>query len=262
MLFAPGEYQRFLSETTGARRAYFDRLVAEIQNRGARNWNERDLQLESQAIAARVLLDRGDGRGAAILSHASGSLRFFLRSHTFVRWKNSHDIITMGYRWLEAVAFAHDWLYPYWSETDRMAIAGWLREEIDHWVDSRRLERASPSPFRNDAARGVARLFAAGLALFDERGFEADARKALDHAMPYYEEILQAHATAGLGGGMAEGTFYGNFTAWSQAMAAELLYTAAGDTQAAPTAGSPKPATSWRSASRAICRASANTRMS
>jgi hypothetical protein len=232
MLFAPGEYDRFREETRGARRVAFDRLVAEIQSRGTRNWNERDLQLESQALAARVLLDRGDPRGQTFLTYARNSLQFYLTSHTYVRFTNSHDIVTMGYRWIEAVVFAHDWLYPYWTGTERQVIGVWLQEEIDHWVDSRRLERASPSPFRNDAARGVVGLFAAGLALFDESGFQAVARKALDHATPYYEEMLQAHAYAGLGGGMAEGTFYGNFTAWSQVVAAELLFTAAGDAAA------------------------------
>jgi len=232
MLFAPGEFQRFASETTGARRAYFDRLVAEIEQRGTRAWNERDLQLESQALVGRVFLDRGDRRGQTFQSYASNSLTFFLNSHTYTRWSTSHDIVTMGYRWLEAVSFVYDWLHPYWSPAEREAMAVWLREEIDHWIDSRRLERSSPSPFRNDAARGVAGLLAAGLTLFDEPGFGATARRAIDHALVYYEDILRAHAHAGAGGGMAEGTFYGNFTAWSQVIAAELLYTAAGDSAA------------------------------
>src|SRR5687768_15323934 len=54
LLFAPGEYGRFLGETTGARRAAFDRVTAEIDSHGSKPWNERDLQLLTQAIAARV----------------------------------------------------------------------------------------------------------------------------------------------------------------------------------------------------------------
>ena len=54
------------------------------------------------------------------------------------------------------------------------------------------------------------------------------ARRALAYAQPYYDAIDAAHAYAGLGGGMAEGTFYGNFTAFAQTLTAEALYTAAG----------------------------------
>ena len=66
LLFAPGEYGRFVDDTTGVRQRAFDRLTAEVAERGVRLWNERDLQLESQALVARVLLDRGDGRGADV----------------------------------------------------------------------------------------------------------------------------------------------------------------------------------------------------
>lgn len=63
LLFAPGEYARLIGETTGVRRGAFERMTAEIDSWGTRRWNERDLQLESQALAARVLIDRGDSRG-------------------------------------------------------------------------------------------------------------------------------------------------------------------------------------------------------
>ena len=54
------------------------------------------------------------------------------------------------------------------------------------------------------------------------------AQRALAYAEPYHAAILAAHTYAGLGGGMAEGTFYGNFTAFAQTLTAEALYTAAG----------------------------------
>ena len=49
-MFAPGEYERFIGETTGARRVAFDRLTGQIDSRGTTAWNERDLQIESQAL--------------------------------------------------------------------------------------------------------------------------------------------------------------------------------------------------------------------
>ena len=54
------------------------------------------------------------------------------------------------------------------------------------------------------------------------------AQRALAYAQPYEDAIISAHAYAGLGGGMAEGTFYGNFTAFAQTLTAEALYTGAG----------------------------------
>ena len=228
LLFAPGEFERFGAETAGTRRAAFDDLLAHIDARGTRGWNERDIQLESQALAARVLLDRGEPRGSRVLGYARNSLRFFLDTHTYHRWSDSHAIVTEGGRWIEAVALAHDWLHPRWSPEDRAAIEQWLGEELEHWMTTNRLVRASASPFRNDAARGVAALVLAGLTLFDVPAYADTARRALDHARPFYEAILRAHVHAGLGGGMAEGTFYGNFTAWSQTLLAEALFTGAG----------------------------------
>ena len=228
LLFAPGEYTRFLGETTGVRRSAFDRLIAEIDERGARNWNERDLQLESQALAARVLLDRRDGRGNTYLGYARRTVGLLLAKHAYEQFRESHDLVTEGSRWVEAMALAHDWLYPYWTDQERTAIAQWLHEEVTHWVETNRLARASASPFRNDAARGVAGLVLAALTLYDVPAHSGAAQRALAYAQPYYDAILAAHAYAGLGGGMAEGTFYGNFTAWAQTLTAEALYTGAG----------------------------------
>ena len=228
LLFAPGEYARFLSETSGVRRAAFDRLLEEIDAVGTRNWNERDLQLESQALAARVLLDRRDRRGATYLDLARATLRGILERQQFQRYSDSHGLVTEGSRNVEAVALAFDWLHPYWTAAERASIAGWLRTEMNEWVDTGRLRRASASPFRNDLARGSSAMVLAALTLFDEQGFEATARKALGHVMPYYNSILAAHQYAGAGGGMTEGTFYGNFTAWGQVLATEALFTAAG----------------------------------
>jgi hypothetical protein len=232
LLFAPGEFARFSQETETVRREAFERLVGQIDSRGTRPWNERDLQLESQAIVARVLLDRGDPSGDTYLGYARGSARFFLNTHTFRRWDDSHQIVTEGGRWIEAMALAHDWLHTRWSDEERGAIAQWLAEEIEDWTSRNRLVRASASPFRNDAARGTAALILAGLTLYDEPGHRGDAQRALAYAQPYYEAILSAHAYAGIGGGMTEGTFYGSFTAWGQALATEALFTAAGDEDA------------------------------
>jgi hypothetical protein len=228
LMFAPGEFDRFVAETTGARRDAFTRLVAEINDRGTRGWNERDLQLESHALVARVLIERGDPAAGTYLALARNSLQFFLNTHTYQRWSDSHDIVTEGARWVEAVALAYDWLHPHWSLSERGAAAQWLADEINHWVDRNRLGRASPSPFRNDAARGTAAMTLAGLTLFDEAGYEATARKALAYVQPYDEAILRAHTYAGAGGGMPEGTFYGSLTAWAQVLTAEALYTGAG----------------------------------
>jgi hypothetical protein len=228
LMFAPGEYARFLAETTGVRRAAFDRVAAEIDANGSRAWNERDLQLATQALAARVLLDRGDGRGATYLGLARQTMRGVLERQAFDRLPDSHALVTEGARVVEAVALAHDWLYRYWTAEERGAIARWLRTEIDNWVDTNRIGRASASPFRNDAARGTAALVFAGLTLFDEAGLEGTARKALGYALPHYNAILAAHTYAGAGGGLTEGTYYGNFTAWGQVLVTEALFTGAG----------------------------------
>ena len=228
LMFAPGEYGRFLAETTGARRAAFDRVTTEVSSQGSRPWNERDLQLETQALAARVLLDRRDGRGATYLGFARQTMRGLIERQAFARFPDSHDLVTEGARLVEAVAFAHDWLYGYWTPDERGAMARWLRTEIDDWVDTNRIGRASASPFRNDAARGTSALIVAGLTLFDEPGFEGTARKALGYALPHYNAILAAHTYAGAGGGLTEGTYYGNFTAYGHVLATEALYTAAG----------------------------------
>ena len=228
LMFAPGEYQRFVGEIAGVRRVSFERLASEIDTRGTKAWNERDIQLESQALAARVLLDRGDARGERYLGYARRSVASLLDTHTFTNWRDSHDIVTEGGRWIEAMSFAHDWLHDRWTPDERQRMAVWLDEEVDDWVGGNRLARASASPFRNDAARGTAALVLAGLTLFDEPGHEDAGRRALAHAQPYYEAMTAAHAYAGAGGGMAEGTFYGNFTAWAQTLVAEALYTGAG----------------------------------
>jgi hypothetical protein len=232
LFFAPGEFERFLSETRTVRGAYFDSLMAEIEEHGSRAWNERDLQVQSQALVGRVLIERRDDRGARVLDLARNSLRHFLDRHTFTQFRDSHDMVTAGSRWLEAVALAFDWAYPHWTPRERSEMADWLREEIDAWVDGNQITRASPSPFRNDMARGVSGLIAAALAIFDEPGYRPAADKALAYALPFYDEILEAHQYAGADGGLGEGTFYGNMTAWSQAMVAEMLYTAAGQTEA------------------------------
>ena len=228
MLFAPGEYPQFVDETSGPRRAALDRLTSHIERLGSRNWNERDLQLESQALVSRVLLDRRDSRGNTFLGLARQTMRGITERQMFQRFSESHALVTEGARQVEAIALAYDWLHPYWTAEERAAMAGWLRTEINDWVDGNRLTKASASPFRNDSARGTAALVLAGLTLFDEPGFESTARKALDYASPYYHAMLAAHAYAGAGGGMTEGTFYGNFTAWGQVLATEALYTAAG----------------------------------
>jgi hypothetical protein len=228
LMFAPGEYARFLSETTGSRRGAFDRVTAEIDAQGARNWNERDLQVETQALAARVLLDRGDGRGAKYLGLARQSMRAVIERQAFHRFPDSHVLVTEGAQLVKAVALVHDWLYRFWTPDERSAMARWLQTEINEWVDTNRIGRASASPFRNDAARGTAAMVLAGLTLFDEPGLEGTGRKALGYALPHYNAILAAHTYAGAGGGLAEGTFYGNFTAWGQILATEALYTGAG----------------------------------
>jgi hypothetical protein len=232
LLFAPGEFARFSQETETVRKPAFDRLVDQIDSRGTRPWNERDLQLESQAIVARVLLDRGDPSGETYLRYARNSARFFLGTHTFTRWDDSHQIVTDGAPWLEAMAMAHDWLHAQWSDDERSAIAQWLAEEVEDWTSKNRLVRASASPFRNDAARATSALIFAGLTLYDEPGHRGDAQRALAYAQPFYDAILSAHAYAGIGGGLTEGTFYGCFTAWGQVLATEALFTGAGDTDA------------------------------
>jgi hypothetical protein len=228
LLFAPGEFAQFSRETTTVRREAFERMLGHVDDRGTRSWNEADLQLESQALAARILLDRGDGRGAQYLELARRSLQFFLNTHAYRRYPDAHQLVTEGARWLEAVALAHDWLYPYWSESERTQLANWLDEEGSFWVDTDRFVRASPSPFRNDGARGTAGLLFVALTLFDEPGHKATAEKILSYIEPYYRAMVAAHAYAGMGGGMAEGTYYGNFTAFAQTMIAEVLYTGAG----------------------------------
>src|SRR5204863_6418910 len=125
LMFAPGEYQRFVEETTGVRRVAFERMTAEIDARGTKAWNERDLQLESQALAARVLLDRGDERGQRYLGYARPTLAAFLGTHTFTNWRDSHDIVTEGSRWIEAVSFALDWLHDQWTPDERARIGAW-----------------------------------------------------------------------------------------------------------------------------------------
>jgi hypothetical protein len=228
LFFAPGEFRRFVAESTGPRADFFNSLVTEVQSRGTRDWNERNLQIESQALVARVLLERGDARGGPILDLARNSLRYYMDRHTYTEWRDSHQMVTGGSRWLEAVSLAYDWAYPNWTSAERTAMADWLRDEINHWVDDDQITRASPSPFRNDLARGVAGLVGAGLVLFDEPGYREAADKALRYALSFYDEVLAAHQYAGADGGMAEGTFYGSFTAWSQVMVAEMLYTGAG----------------------------------
>ena len=217
-----------LGETTGVRRSAFDRLAAEVAERGARSWNERDLQLESQALTARVLLERGDGRGQTFLGYARRTVGRFLDRHAYVQFTDSHELVTEGARWVQAMALAHDWLYPYWTADERAAIEQWLATELTHWVDTNRLRRATASPFRNDSARGVSALVIGALTLYDVPAQSGIAQRALAYAEPYHAAILAAHTYAGLGGGMAEGTFYGNFTAFAQTLTAEALYTAAG----------------------------------
>jgi hypothetical protein len=228
LLFAPGEYTRFVADATGARQSAFDRLTAEVAERGTRSWNERDLQLESQALMARVLLDRGDPRGGTFLSYARQSVGRFLERHAYVQYTDSHALVTEGSRLVQAMALAHDWLYPRWSVDERVAIEEWLGNELTHWVDTNRLGRASASPFRNDAARGVSALVLGALTLYDVPAQSGIAQRALAYAQPYHDAIAAAHTYAGLGGGMAEGTFYGNFTAFAQTLTAEALYTAGG----------------------------------
>ena len=92
LLFAPGEYGRFVGETTGVRRNSFDQLIAEIDSRGTGAWNERDLRLESQALVARVLIDRGDGRGQTYLGYARHTLQQFLAKHAYTQFPDSHDL--------------------------------------------------------------------------------------------------------------------------------------------------------------------------
>ena len=232
LFFAPGEFARFLTETRNARAAFFDTLLAFTTEQGSRDWNERDLQLESQALLARVLTERRDGRGQEILALARKSLRYFLDRHTFTQYRDVHEMVTAGSRWLEAVALAYDWAYPLWTAGERDEMTSWLRAEIDYWVDGNRVAQASPSPFRNDLARGVSGLVAAGLAIFDEPGARGAGGKALAYALPFYQEILDAHRYAGADGGLAEGSFYGALTAWSHVMVAEMLYTGAGQTDA------------------------------
>jgi len=228
LLFAPGEYGRFVGESTGVRRNSFDQLIAEIDSRGTGAWNERDLRLESQALAARVLIDRGDGRGQTYLGYARHTLQQFLAKHAYTQFPDSHDLVTEGSRWVQAMAMGHDWLYPYWSPEERGAIEQWLAVELTHWIDANRLNRASASPFRNDAARGVSALVLGALTLYDVPEQSGVAQRALAYAQPYEDAINAAHMYAGLGGGMAEGTFYGNFTAFAQTLTAEALYTGAG----------------------------------
>jgi hypothetical protein len=228
MLFGPGEYERFVAETTGVRRSAFESLAAEVAARGARAWNERDLQLESQALTARVLLDRQDPRGETFLGYARQTVGRMLERHVYVQLTDSHALVTEGSRLVQAMALAHDWLYPRWTADERDAIEQWLADELTHWVDTDRLRRASASPFRNDAARGVSALVLGALTLYDVPAQSGIAQRALAHAQPYYAAITAAHTYAGLGGGMAEGTFYGNFTAFAQTLTAEALYTAAG----------------------------------
>ena len=167
MLFAPGEYERFVAETTGVRRSAFESLAAEVAARGARAWNERDLQLESQALTARVLLDRQDPRGETFLGYARQTVGRMLERHVYVQLTDSHALVTEGSRLVQAMALAHDWLYPRWTADERDAIEQWLADELTHWVDTDRLRRASASPFRNDAARGVSALVLGALTLYD-----------------------------------------------------------------------------------------------
>lgn len=228
LFFAPGEFRIFVEETKNARADYFDRLVGQIDARGSRAWNERDLQVQSQTLVARVLLERSDRRGARYLDMARQSLRHYLDRHTYDEFRDSHAMVTGGSRWLETVALAYDWAYSYWTAAERREMADWMRREIDQWVSGDRITRASPSPFRNDTARAVSGLVAVALAIFDEPEYRAAADRAMAYALPFYEEMLAAHAYAGADGGLTEGTFYGSFTAWSQATIAEMLYTGAG----------------------------------
>jgi hypothetical protein len=228
LLFAPGEYPRFVGETAGIRRDPFNRMTAEIDSRGTRRWNERDLQIESQALAARVLLDRGDPRGQTYLAYARNSLAQLLTTHAYERFRDSHDLVTEGSRWVQAMALAHDWLYPRWTADERTRLEQWLGEEATHWIETNQIRRASSSPFRNDAARGVSGLLLTALTLYDVPEQNGIAQRTLAYLQPYYNAIIAAHAYAGAGGGMTEGTFYGNFTAFAQTLTAEALYTAAG----------------------------------
>lgn len=228
LFFAPGEFRTFVEETRNVRAAYFDTLVGFIDDQGSRAWNERDLQVQSQTLVARVFLERGDARGAKYLDLARRSLRHYLDRQTSAEFRNSHDLVTGGSRWLEAVALAFDWGYPHWTAAERREMADWMRREIDAWIAGNHVARASLSPFRNDMARAVSGLVAAALAIFDEPGYRPAADRALAHSLPLYEEILESHASAGADGGLPEGTFYGSFTAWSQAAVAEMLYTGAG----------------------------------
>jgi hypothetical protein len=229
LFFAPGEFRTFLEETKNVRAEYFDTLVGWIDDRGSRAWNERDLQVQSQTLVARVFFERGDhARGTRYLNLARQSLRHYLDRQTSAEFRSSHDLVTGGSRWLEAVALAFDWGYPHWTAAERREMADWLRREIDAWIAGDHVARASPSPFRNDMARAVSGLVAAALTIFDEPGYRPVADRALAHALPLYDEILESHASAGADGGLAEGTFYGSFTAWSQAAVAEMLYTGAG----------------------------------
>jgi heparinase II/III-like protein/fungalysin/thermolysin propeptide len=228
LLFAPGEYGRLVAETTGVRRAAFERMTAEIEDRKTANWNDRDMQIESQALASRVLLDRHDARGPRYLGYARASVQRVLATHLYNRFPDSHDLVTDGARWLESMALAHDWLYPYWTAEERAALEDWLATELTYWIDTNQFRRASSSPFRNDLARGVAGMVLTALTLYDVPMQSGVARRALGYVQPHYNAIIAAHAYAGLRGGMAEGTFYGNFTAWAQTLIAEALYTAAG----------------------------------
>ena len=84
LLFAPGEYARFVGETTGVRRGAFERNSPPKSTSGhGQHGTSRDLQLESQALAARVLIDRGDAKGGTYLGYARHTLQQFLGKHAY-----------------------------------------------------------------------------------------------------------------------------------------------------------------------------------
>ena len=90
-------------------------MLAFIKARVRAIGTNEDLQVQSQALVARVLLERRDRRGQEILELARKSLRHYLDRHTFTEYRDAHEMVTGGSRWLEAVALAYDWAYPLWT---------------------------------------------------------------------------------------------------------------------------------------------------
>ena len=120
---------------------------------------------------ARAARPRRRPRDRRISATRATALSRLLDRHAYVQFTDSHDLVTEGSRWVQAMALAHDWLYPYWTADERAAIEQWLATELTHWVDTNRLTpRVGVARSATMRRAGCSALVLGALTLYDVPG--------------------------------------------------------------------------------------------